>query len=276
MTESTGPGRLERLELDGLRLAMLDEAGTVRHILSELAAGRGGLVVTPNLDHLRRFHSDPEYRRLAEDAELQVADGVPLLWAARLLGRPLPGRVAGADLISSLSAGAAEAGRSVFLLGGEPGTAEEAAGVLRKRHPGLKVAGTFYPPFGFERDPRLMGELTSLLERTRPDIVFVALGSPKQEKLAARLRPTLPGAWWLGVGISFSFLCGHVRRAPAAMQRLGLEWLHRMAMEPGRLARRYLVEGLPFAAGFFLRVLNEARRAKRVAQSAKRECGATA
>src|SRR6185503_14088249 len=100
--------------------------------------------------------------------------------------------------------------------------------------------------FGFESDPKEMERLAAALSEAAPDIVFVGLGSPKQEKLIGRLRSTLPGAWWLGVGISFSYLTGDVRRAPVWMRRCGLEWFHRLTSEPGRLARRYLVEGIPF------------------------------
>ena len=101
----------------------------------------------------------------------------------------------------------------------------------------------------------LSSEIIQVLSETRPDIVYVALGSPKQEKLIARLRPVLPGAWWLGVGNSFSFLSGEVRRAPVWMQRTGVEWVHRLIQEPRRLFRRYVVDGLPFAARMFAAAL---------------------
>ena len=114
------------------------------------------------------------------------------------------------------------------------------------RYPGLKVAGTYCPPVGFEQSKRIMGELRDALAASGADIVYVALGSPKQERLIALLRTALPSAWWLGVGNSFSFLCGHVRRAPRWMQRVGLEWLHRLCQEPRRLFRRYIIVGVPF------------------------------
>jgi hypothetical protein len=120
--------------------------------------------------------------------------------------------------------------------------------VLSARFPAVKIAGTHCPPYGFEADAAVMGELVQRLTDARPDIIYVALGSPKQEKLIGRLRPFLPQSWWLGVGVSFSFLCGHVLRAPLWMQRCGLEWMHRLGQEPRRLFRRYLVAGMPFAA----------------------------
>jgi N-acetylglucosaminyldiphosphoundecaprenol N-acetyl-beta-D-mannosaminyltransferase len=136
----------------------------------------------------------------------------------------------------------------VFLLGGDPGVAEAAADRLQERHPGLRIAGTHCPPVGFERAPERLREIDVALERARPDIVFVALGFPKQERLILRLRPLLPQAWFVSCGISLSFVSGNVSRAPAWLQRCGLEWLYRLVQEPRRLARRYLLQGIPFMA----------------------------
>ena len=138
--------------------------------------------------------------------------------------------------------------RRVFLLGGDPGTADAAADVLRTRYEGLDIVGTHCPPIGFEHHEQKTRRIIESIKQAQPDIVFVALGSPKQEQLIARLRHVMPTAWWVGVGISFSFVCGRVRRAPRWVQRLGLEWLHRLVQEPRRLMRRYLIDGLPFAA----------------------------
>lgn len=238
---------LPEIELLGVTLHSITEEQCVEHVVSELAAGRGGTVVTPNLDHLRRLCRDEEFRGLCERASLRVADGRPLVWASRLQRTPLPGVVAGSNLIHSLSHAAGEHGLRVFFLGGDPGTADEAAALLARRHPGLHVAGTSCPEVGFDRDPARMAELADEVRASRADIVFVALGSPKQERLIERLRDALPDAWWLGIGISFSFVSGAVKRAPRWMQNSGLEWVHRLIQEPRRLARRYLIDGLPFA-----------------------------
>ncbi len=240
--------RLPRVDIHGVRLHAVRESECIAHVLSELGTGRGGVVVTPNLDHLRRCVRDLHFGALVAEADLVVADGMPLVWASRLQGTPLPERVAGSNLISTLSAAAAAAGRSVFLLGGAEGTAQGAADVLRQRHPDIRIVGTYCPRLGFEKHPRQMAEISQLLTAAAPDIVFVALGSPKQEHLIAKLRPSLPGAWWLGVGVSFSFLTGNVHRAPTWMQRAGVEWAHRLWQEPRRLFKRYIVHGLPFAA----------------------------
>jgi N-acetylglucosaminyldiphosphoundecaprenol N-acetyl-beta-D-mannosaminyltransferase len=243
------PGELlPTIRLHGVRLHAISERRTIEHILDELDAGRGGAVVTPNLDHLRRCTRDLSFGALVHEANLVVADGMPLIWASRLQGTPLPQRVAGSDLISSLSAVAANRGRSIYLLGGVPGTAKGAAEVLRKSSPNLKVTGWHCPPVGFENDPAEMNQIISKLVEAQPDIVYVALGSPKQEYLINRIRQVLPKAWWLGVGISFSFLCGDVKRAPRWLQKIGLEWLHRLVQDPRRLFHRYVVVGVPFGA----------------------------
>lgn len=248
-------GKLPRIALHGVRLHAVTEQRAIEHVLSELRGGRGGVVVTPNVDHIRRCQRDLSFSAVVAEADLVVADGMPLVWASRLQGTPLPQRVAGSDLISSLSAAAAGEGRSIFLLGGDPGTADAAAAILRDRYPQLKVAGTFCPPVGFEKDDVELKKIIAVLKAARPDIVYVALGSPKQERLIDRIRKTLPYAWWLGVGVSFSFITGNVRRAPLWMRKRGLEWVHRLGQEPKRLFKRYIVVGLPFAALMLIRAV---------------------
>jgi N-acetylglucosaminyldiphosphoundecaprenol N-acetyl-beta-D-mannosaminyltransferase len=237
---------LPMINLHGVDLHAVDEKTAIQHILDELEYGRGGSVVTPNLDHLRRVRDDLHFGALVAEADLVVADGMPLIWASRLQGTPLPGRVAGSDLIWSLSSAAAGRGRSIFLLGGDPGTAEAAGKTLCEKYPSLRIAGTYCPPPGFEKSNTEMAAMINTLVEAQPDIVFVALGSPKQELLIDRIKKTLPHAWWLGVGISFSFVCGHVKRAPIILQTLGLEWVHRLVQEPRRLFKRYIVIGIPF------------------------------
>src|SRR5204862_2711509 len=118
----------------------------INRIVRHSSAGRGGVVVTPNLDFLRRCSRDADFADIVAEADLVVADGMPLVWASKLQRTPLPQRVAGSDLISSLSAAAAQRGRSIFLLGGAPGTAEAAAKVLLEAQPTLKIAGVYCPP----------------------------------------------------------------------------------------------------------------------------------
>ena len=252
MPDATTPTQLEQITLRGVRLHAVTEAGCVEHLIHELAQQRGGWVITPNLDHMRRAGSDAEFKGMLDEADVVVADGTPLIWASKLQGTPLPERVAGSSLVWSLAKAAAKNNRSLYLLGGDPGAAEKAGQVLIERYPDLKIAGTDCPPVGFDKTPGGMDQVLQKVLESKPDIVYVALGSPKQERLIRQVRDKLPHVWWLGVGISLSFIAGDVRRAPLWVQKIGLEWLHRLFQEPGRLAKRYLVHGLPFAARLLL------------------------
>jgi N-acetylglucosaminyldiphosphoundecaprenol N-acetyl-beta-D-mannosaminyltransferase len=232
----------------GIALDNVDAREALDRIFEDLAHHRGGWATTPNLDIVRRMVTDPQYRDLLAPATLRLADGMPLVWASRLQRTPLKERVAGSDLIWSLSARAAQEGRSVFFLGGNPGAATAAAAKLKSLHPALRVAGVECPPMGFEKDEVYMRSLRQRLAEAEPDICYVALGAPKQDRVIRMLLPDLPATWFLGIGISFSFVTGEVKRAPRWMRAAGLEWTHRMAQEPRRLAKRYLIDGLPFAA----------------------------
>lgn len=238
----------ERISLMGLDFDAITETEAVDAILDAVAAGRGGWAVTPNLDHLRAYQHTDDVQRDLDGADLVVPDGTPLLWASRVKREPLPGRVAGSDLIWSLSHAAARRGASVLLLGGNPGTAEAAAARLTEAAPGLRVTGAICPPLGFDQDPDALAAIAAEAAALNPDIVFVGLPMTKSLLVCRLLRERLPGTWAIGVGVSFSFVSGDIARAPAWIQRLGLEWVHRLAQEPRRLFRRYLVEGVPFAA----------------------------
>lgn len=240
-----------RVRLMGMPVDPVTQREAIDHILNMLELGRGGWVITPNLDQLRQYYRWPELRPMYQRAQLVLADGMPLLLAGRLQGTPLPERVAGSELIYTLTAAAAKAGRSVFLLGGNLGTAEGAAARLNELNPGLGKVGTHFPPLGFEKDSAQMAQMIEALQAARPDIVFVGLGFPKQEKLIDQLREKFPQTWFLGVGISFSFVAGQIKRAPKWVQAICCEWLHRMLQEPRRLFVRYIVNDLPFAVRLF-------------------------
>jgi N-acetylglucosaminyldiphosphoundecaprenol N-acetyl-beta-D-mannosaminyltransferase len=248
----------------GLRFAAISERETIQHVLDEVSAGRGGWLCPVNLDVLRQWRSSTEVRELVSGAELVVADGMPLIWASALQGTRLPERVAGSTMTVTLTAAAAQKGASIFFLGGNPGTAAVAIDRLRRESPNLRLAGSLCPPLGFEQDAEWMQRIEAELIDAKPDLIYVALGFPKQERLIARLRPLLPNAWFMSCGVSFSFVAGEVRRAPRVVQRLGLEWLHRLAQEPRRLYRRYLLDGVPFL--FALLSSSAAARARRASQ----------
>jgi N-acetylglucosaminyldiphosphoundecaprenol N-acetyl-beta-D-mannosaminyltransferase len=221
-------------------------AEAVERIAGLVAAGEPSFVVTPNVDHIVRLQHDDGFRRAYADASLVLADGSPLLWASRVLGSPLAERVTGSDLFPELCRRAAERSWSVYFFGGRPGAAEEAGVRMRARFPGLAVAGTDCPPLGFERDPAVDAACVRRIREARPDILFVGLGAPKQEKWIHAHRADLGVPVSVGIGVTFDFVAGMVRRAPLWLQRAGLEWLWRLLMEPGKLWRRYLIDDTRF------------------------------
>lgn len=238
---------MQRISLLGVAVDCVDQAGAIDWIARRVQTGRGGFVVTVNLDHLRRCVKDPSYADLVARADLVVADGMPLVWASRLRGgRQLPERVAGSSAMIDLCERAARDGQGVFLLGGDPGVADRAGKVLQQRFKDLKIVGVRCPPFGFECDGAEIAAICEQIRSSETGIVLVALGSPKQELLIDRIRDCLPAACWMGVGISLSFVAGDVKRAPVWLQRLGLEWVHRLVQEPQRLFKRYIVHGIPW------------------------------
>lgn len=255
----------DRVSLCGVSFLSLTERQLVDHVLGELDQGRPGWIITPNLDILRQAVQKPDIRALLGRADVLVADGMPLVWASRLQGTPLPERVAGSHIIWSISEAAAARGKSVFLLGGAPGVADACGAVLCRRYPNLIITGTFCPPFGFETSETEIATLLRAVREHPADIVFVALSFPKGERLIERIREALPRAWWIGVGVSLSFVAGDIKKAPRWMQKAGWEWSHRLMQEPRRLARRYLVDGIPFAARLLIgsMVRGVARSARR-------------
>jgi N-acetylglucosaminyldiphosphoundecaprenol N-acetyl-beta-D-mannosaminyltransferase len=243
----------DRVHLDGTGFDRITEEEVVAVVREAIDLGRGGRILTPNVDILRQAQVDGAVRAYLDDADLVVADGMPLVWASKLSGTPLPERVAGSSLIWSLSRGLAHDARSVFIVGGSPATAgakdgaTRAAARLARDCAGLRIAGTLCPPYGFERDAQAYADVCRKVADAEPDLVFVGLGFPKQEAVITRLRAALPQAWFIGCGAAVNFVAGDVDRAPRWMQKTGLEWAHRLGTEPSRLAGRYLKHDAPYA-----------------------------
>ena len=195
-----------------------------------LCSGAGGYIVTANPEIVLRCREDAAYAAAVNGAKLVLADGVGDLCAARILGTPLPGRVAGADLVPRLLARLAERGGSVFLYGARPGVAERAGESLQSACPGLRIAGT---ENGYISDETALLEA---LEREKPDLLLLGLGAPRQELWMARNRQKI-NAVMIGVGGLLDVFAGDSPRAPESWQRLGLEWLYRLLREPRRFKR---------------------------------------
>lgn len=244
--ERPGAG-FARIRVGAVEVMAVSEEELLDHVAESWRRGRGGAIVTANVDIVRAATRDPALADLVTRSEVVVADGMPVVWASRLAGLAVPGRVTGASLVHSLTGRAARENRSVYLLGGEPGVPEAAARVLAGRCPGLRVAGTCSPPFGFDDTPDGVRTAVEGVVAAAPGLVLVGLGFPRQERVIEALRAELPDAWYLGCGAGIPMAAGRFSRAPGAVQRVGAEWLYRLALEPRRLARRYLRDDAPFA-----------------------------
>lgn len=204
------------------------------------------IVVTPNVDHIIKLQEDEEFKRIYKNASLVLADGMPLLWAAKFLGTPLKAKISGSDLFTRLCEHSADKGYSIFFLGGRPDSAVKAKERLEKKYPQIKIVGVYSPPYGFEKDGKENSKIVNLIRETNPDILFVGLGAPKQEKWIYQYHKELNVPLSIGIGASFEFVSGMIKRAPVWMQQVGLEWFWRLMMEPKRLWKRYLIHDTKF------------------------------
>jgi N-acetylglucosaminyldiphosphoundecaprenol N-acetyl-beta-D-mannosaminyltransferase len=225
---------VKSLEILGVRVDDATYTDFLACVDAFVASGQPHQVVTVNPEMLVAAHRDPALRRALNGADLNVADGAGLMLAARLLGRPLRGRVTGSDGIHWLAAHSARRGYRLFLLGAAPGVAEAAAGRLAAANPGLEVAGTY------AGSPRAVDEagIVARVRAAAPDLLLVAYGVPDEELWIARNQGRLGVPVMMGVGGAFDFVAGRARRAPRWMRRAGLEWLHRLLREPWRWRRQ--------------------------------------
>src|SRR5687768_4645229 len=207
-----------RVSLRGVQLDLVSLRGATEHLAHFLQASTCRQVVTVNLDFLTMAERNSKFRQIINEADLAVADGMPLVWASRLKHEPLAERVTGVELVAQSCTLAVETGRSVFLLGGAAGVAERAAETLRARYPGIEIAGTYSPPIGPLTPPeerRILNEI----DRTQPGFVFVALGAPRQDVWIRAHQHHLSAAVAMGVGCTIDLLAGKVTRAPRWMQQ---------------------------------------------------------
>ena len=231
--------RIGRLPIDALTLT-----GALDAIEGLVNARCGGAVYTPNVDHVVSAETNAALHAAYQQATLSLADGMPLVWVAPLLGARLPERVAGSDLFVPLMQRAAERRWRVYLLGGGPGVAAVAAARLASDF-GVDIVGWDSPMVAPDGTDRTGGSLERV-HAANPDILIVALGNPKQELWIARAGDALGRTVALGLGAALDFLVGHQKRAPRWMARAGFEWLYRLVHEPARLGRRYLVRDPQF------------------------------
>jgi N-acetylglucosaminyldiphosphoundecaprenol N-acetyl-beta-D-mannosaminyltransferase len=229
------------VKLFGMQISQITMTETVRRVIDWCAQPNSTAcryIVTPNVDHAVMFQHRADVRAAYADAALVLADGMPLVAASRLFGRPLPERVAGSDLVPQIFQ-AANRPLRVFLLGAAPGVAGIAGKRIEQQWPAVRVVGTYSPPLGFEDDRAETQRILSAVAAAAPDLLVVGLGAPKQELWVNRYHQLLAAKVAICAGATIDFLAGHRRRSPVWMRRLGLEWFHRVCCEPRRLAGRY-------------------------------------
>jgi N-acetylglucosaminyldiphosphoundecaprenol N-acetyl-beta-D-mannosaminyltransferase len=247
-----------RVNILGVGVSPINVDQAVRAIEGWIAERRSHYVCITNIHGIVESQRDSELRQIHNNAGLVTPDGMPLVWASHLLGFRSVERVYGPDLVLALCERSAGRGYRHYFFGGPPGVAERMAECLEQRFPGLVVAGTYAPPFHpltVEDDDRIV----QAINETRPDIVWVGLSTPKQERWMAAHVGRVSAAALIGVGAAFDFLSGSKRQAPRWMQRNGLEWFFRVMTEPRRLWRRYATN-IPAFLGLFLAQVMRLRR----------------
>lgn len=230
------------------RLTMNDAVEWVVHALKHRGQNAPIQIMGPNAQLISLAESNEKFAAALQAANLCVPDGISIVLASRLLGKPAPERVTGGDLMEQLCAAAARHGFSVFFLGGLPGAAATAAAQLQQRYPGLKVAATYCPLPGFEHNPEELDLISRMLRQTSPDLLCVAFGAPKQEIWMRTHCPDLPIGAVIAVGAALDTQAGLRHRAPRWTHLIGMEWLYRLAREPRRLWKRYLFGNTKFIA----------------------------
>lgn len=201
-------------------------------------------VVTPNVDHIVKLEHDEEFKKVYKEADLILTDGMPLIWISKLKKTPIKEKVSGSDLFPKVCEMAAKKGYKVFLLGASEGIAAKAAENLKNKYEGLNIVGTYSPSYGFEKNNEEIEKIIEMINQAKPDILAVGLGAPKQEKFLYKYRKNLNVPISLAIGASIDFEAGVVNRAPKWMQNYGFEWFYRLAKEPKRMFKRYLIDDI--------------------------------
>jgi N-acetylglucosaminyldiphosphoundecaprenol N-acetyl-beta-D-mannosaminyltransferase len=258
-TSSQGPRGDRVVAIGDLTIHDVSFAETVARILDWAEARAGRTVCTPNVDYVVRAHGDPLFRSAIQSADLRVPDGMWIVYASWIAGRPLTGSVTGRLLLPAIAARAAGRGLRLALFGASDGVAQEVGRRLTGRHAGLQVVAAVSPPTPFVIGSDADEEAVDAIASANPDVLFVALGAPKQELWMRKHAGRFGGAAIIGVGAAFDIVAGRFREAPRWMTRIGLEWLFRLAQEPRRLARRYLVDD-PWIVWWALRTRVYTRR----------------
>jgi len=233
---------IEKINLCGILISNVTTVRVLNKIEELILGNSHSYIITSNVDHIVKCQNDKEFKNIYRSATLITADGVPLLWAANILGTPLKEKISGSDIFMNICELSAYNKYKVFFLGGKPEAAKRAAEKVKERYSGINIVGVFCPNYGFENNETENNIIISMIVKAKPDILFVGLGAPKQEKWIYKHKDEYKVPVSIGVGATFDFVSGIVKRAPVWMQKAGFEWFWRLMMEPKRLWKRYLID----------------------------------
>ena len=209
-----------------------------------ISLGKKSYVVAINVDVVMKIEEDQYLKKITDNADMVLVYGKPLVWIAKWHKHPVKAKISGSDLVPLLCARAAEKKYSIFIIGGKDGIAEKARGKLESELPGIRIVGTYAPPFGFENDERELSKINNMISDVHPDLLIACFGCPKQEKWIYENYAKYDAKVSICAGATVDFLAGNVNRAPKWMSEHGLEWFYRFLQEPKRMFKRYFVDDI--------------------------------
>lgn len=218
---------------------MTEAVHAVENMISEK---KKSYIVAINVDVVVKIEKDRQLKKIVDEADIVLVDGQPLVWISKWHKRPVKAKISGSDFVPEICKVAADKGYTIYIIGGADGIAEQAKKNLEQGLPGIKIVGTYAPPFGFEKNNDELKKINETISDAHPDLLIVCFGCPKQEKWIYENYKKYDAIVSICAGATVDFLAGNVKRAPKWMSNYGLEWLYRATQEPRRLIKRYFIE----------------------------------
>lgn len=248
---------MERIPFMGICIDNLSADEIVSRVFQKIEDKKPVQIVGVNVDQIVRVNKNEMSRNIFQNADLIFVDGKPIKWMCRLMGHPIKERITGPDLMECICKNAAKKKYRIFLLGAGSGVAQKCGEILQTKYPGLVIAGSYSPPFGFQDDEEEMLKIITLLKKSNSDMLFVGMGSPKQDIFIYENMNKYEIPVSFSMGAALDFLSGNIQRAPRWMIHCGLEWLHRISQNPKRLWRRYLIEDMVIVPMFLKEIFHK-------------------
>lgn len=235
---------MEKQELLNTKINNVDINETIDYIENCIINKKKSYVVPINVDVVMKIEKDPLLKEIVDKADLTLVDGMPLKWISKIKKKPIKEKISGSDLVPKLCEISEKKGYKIFIIGGKDGIANKAKINLEKKYQNIKIVGTYAPPFGFEKDNEELKKINKMISDVKPDLLFVCLGCPKQEKWIYENYKKNDAIVYICAGATVDFLAGNIKRAPKWMSNIGLEWFYRFLKEPKRLFKRYFIDDI--------------------------------